>query len=652
MNNPTTLGPTPGRTRTATILGVAFVLYLALSVLIWWNVWSTHPTGVATCGCDDPALFTWFLAWPAHAIAHGENPFYTTALNYPRGINLLSNTSVLAIGVPLAPVTWLFGPVATLNVALTLTPVLSAVSMFWLLRRWVSWAPAAFVGGLIFGFSPFVLTTSLSAHLMTEALAVLPLIVACLDELLIRQRRSAGTMGVVLALLLVVQFFVGTEVFTMVLLFMVIALVLLIAYGMVGHRSELGARAPHAARGLAVAALVALALLAYPLWFALDGPAHLSGLPWPSIPPGAGGVHIGDIWHLRLRRRSTVKYLSGYEGPLVSEYGYLGLGVLIGVGCGMLAWHRDRLLWFFGLLGLLAAILSLGLQRYVWTPWDILIHVAIIREILPRRITAIVMVCVAILLSIMIANLRKVSKAWTYKILNQIDANSGKNRSRAEICGALLTLCAFAVAVEPMGAVISMNTPITVGAISVDPWFMDVAPNLPSHQVLLTFPLPWVGDPLLWQAEDQFHFSLATGYGPDSVPERAGKERAGQTVLYEASNPLATLTAPISAKVKAVRFALKGWGVTTAVVPESSQVAPFWNRRVPTAWALAFFTLAIGRPPTFTHGAWVWSDVGTPAARRSIPLPAFAGCTTPQRTAAASRLAVPDCVMDASSPVT
>ena len=98
-------------------------------------MWTTHPTATATCGCGDPALFMWFLEWPAYALAHGHNPFYSTAMFHPGGINLLSNTSVLAIGVPLAPVTWLFGPVATLNVAQTLAPVLSALSTFWLLRR-------------------------------------------------------------------------------------------------------------------------------------------------------------------------------------------------------------------------------------------------------------------------------------------------------------------------------------------------------------------------------------------------------------------------------------------------------------------------------------------------------------------------------------
>ena len=121
--------PRPLR-RTAVVLGGAFAFYLVVAIALWWHAWSGHPTTATTCGCGDSALFLWFLEWPAYALAHGHNPFFSTALFHPGGINLLANTSVLAIGIPLAPVTWLFGPVATLNVASTLGPALSALAMF------------------------------------------------------------------------------------------------------------------------------------------------------------------------------------------------------------------------------------------------------------------------------------------------------------------------------------------------------------------------------------------------------------------------------------------------------------------------------------------------------------------------------------------
>ena len=118
-------------------------------------------------------------------------PLFSTTVGYPTGINLI----FAAFGVVLTPVTWLIGPVAALNVGLTLSPVLSALAMFALARRWVSWSPAAFVAGAFYGFSPFVLSNLSVAHVDFSMIAIPPLVVICLDELLIRQRRNPIARG-------------------------------------------------------------------------------------------------------------------------------------------------------------------------------------------------------------------------------------------------------------------------------------------------------------------------------------------------------------------------------------------------------------------------------------------------------------------------
>ena len=172
---------------------------------MWWHVWSNHPTSTILCGCGDTSQFVWFLKWPAYALSHGLNPFYSTAASYPHGVNLLSVTSVLAVGILFAPITWIFGPIATLNVALLLSPVLSGVAMFILLRRWVSWDPAAFIGGLLYGFSPIILTSLYFSHLNLTISPIPPLVVACLDEIVMRQRRRPVVTGVLLGLLVTLQ---------------------------------------------------------------------------------------------------------------------------------------------------------------------------------------------------------------------------------------------------------------------------------------------------------------------------------------------------------------------------------------------------------------------------------------------------------------
>ncbi len=264
-------------------LVVAGALYLALGFLLWVHAWAEGASTHTLCGCGDPALFLWFFQWPATALSHGQNPFFSTALFHPHGINLLSQTSVTGLSVPLVPVTWIWGPVASLNVASTITPALTAFTAFFVIRRWVSWTPAAFVGGLLYGFSPFVLSSLEFAHLMTAALMLLPLILAALDEILVRQRRNPLWAGALLAVLLFAQFFLSSELLAIVAVVVVICVVALVVAALVTKPSLVRARFPYAAKALAVGLGLAVVLLAWPVWFALKGPASLSGLVWPNV---------------------------------------------------------------------------------------------------------------------------------------------------------------------------------------------------------------------------------------------------------------------------------------------------------------------------------------------------------------------------------
>jgi hypothetical protein len=627
-----------GRRRTAALLGGAFAGYLVVAVVVWWHVWSGHPTTATTCGCDDPALFMWFLEWPAYALAHGHNLFYSTALFHPGGVNLLSNTSVLAIGIPLAPVTWIFGPVATLNVASTLGPALSALAMFWLVLRWVRWAPAAFVAGLVFGFSPFVVVNLAAAHLMTAVLVLLPLMVACLDELLIRQRRRPVATGGVLAVLVTAQFFLGTEVLAMFVLAAAAGVVVLVAFAALRHRGELAARARFAGRGLAATAVVSLVLLAYPVWFTLDGPAHLSGLVWPSITPGSGGLALPDLVHADFMNRRTIEYLVGYVGPALPQTAFFGLGLIAVLVLGVLIWRRDRRLWFFGALAVISVVASLGVQTY-WTPWRVLAHIPLIQNILPTRFVAIISLCAAIMLGIIVDRTH-----------GSLGARAPTGRGDRLVAGGA-ALAVAAVAVVPMASALADSVPLTTQTVTLPGWFEAVAPRLGRGQVVLTFPPPPVGGAALaWQAVDSLQFSMATGAGPGSVPDRAGKERVGLEFITSAASLFSTLAQPTAANVAAMRVALAGWGVDRVVVPEPGGLMPAYDRTAGTAWALGFFTVSLGRGPRFAHDAWVWSGLPTAGAPLSVSTAAFDRCTLTGHVSGPSLPAVPDCVVAASRP--
>lgn len=641
--------PAPGGTRRVGVLGGAFAAYLLAAVVLWWNVWSSHPTSVTTCGCDDPSLFMWFLEWPAYALAHGHNLFYSTALFHPGGINMLSNTSVLGIGVPLAPITWIFGPVATLNVASTIGPALTALSMFWLLLRWVRWTPAAFVGGLVFGFSPFVVINLAAAHLMTAVLALVPLMVACLDELLVGQRRRAVPTGVLLGLLVAVQFFVGTETLAIVVLCGAVATVLLIGYAAAWYRDGLVVRARHAVRGLVAAGAVALVLLAYPVWFLLRGPAHLTGLVWPTITPGSGGATLANLWRVSYMSTQAVKVFAGYQGPALPQTEYLGAGIVAVLLIGCIAWHRDRRLWLFGALLVITVAMSIGVQSY-WTPWRLATGIPLVQQIIPVRIIAVTTLCAAVMLAVVVDRAYRAASVWVTERGSKrwSSADPARLGLWTRVAAGGVAFGVAAVAVVPMGSALADNIPLTTQAVTLPPWFATTAPHLESGQVVLTFPPPGIGgSAMAWQAVDALHFAMATGTGPGNILGRAGAERAGQAVLAAGGGFLTTPAPPTARDIRSVRQALAGWGVTVIAVPEPRWVVAPYDQAGTTAWALGLFTAALGRAPQFRGDTWVWTEVTPLGPSASLSSESFARCADARLVESPAHQAVPACILAA-----
>ena len=102
---------------------------------------------------------TWFLAWIPYALDHGLNIFHSNFLDYPHGVDLANTTSVPLLGLLAAPFTLSLGPVAAFNILLRLAFASSATSMFFVLRSWCR-TPAAFIGGLLYGFGPYMVVQS------------------------------------------------------------------------------------------------------------------------------------------------------------------------------------------------------------------------------------------------------------------------------------------------------------------------------------------------------------------------------------------------------------------------------------------------------------------------------------------------------------
>ena len=641
-----TRGSSAGRRHRLRSLLPAGGAYLGLSVVLWWHVWTTHPTSVTTCGCGDSSLFTWFLAWPAHAIAHGLDPWYSTAMFHPGGVNLLANTSEVGIGVVLAPVTWLFGPVATLNVALTLSPVLSALAMFVLLRRWVSWSPAAFTGGLLYGFSPLVLVSLTDAHLMLGLLVVPPLVVLCLDELLIRQRRRPVRMGVLLGLLAVAQFFIGTEVLVIMGVTAAVGIGLVVLYAAVVDRQVLRSHGRHALVGLGVAAGVAAVLLAYPVWFALDGPAHLSGLVWPTLPPGIDGIRLGSLIHLDATVASTAnaRRFGGYQGASLHQPQYLGLGCIMVLTAGTVVWRRDRRLWLFGVLGLVAVALSLSVVEFDgWVPWRWLRSLPVVQNVLPYRFMTTTLLCSAVMLGIIVDHCDR----WVLDRGAATRSESSGRRWRPIVAGGVAAVVAV-VALVPMAGADTDDLPLTAVPVVLPEWFTTVAPHLPPGQVILTYPSSYGGfqSLLTWQAVDGFRYDEMEGGGPGQVGARAGAEEIANRDLGRASLLLDPAIAYSPGTIAAVRAAIFHAGVTRVVIPDQPEL-PLYEQGFHPSYAVGLMTAALGSAPRMEASAWVWTPSASVPALTIAPS-AFTSCVGPLARAPGAPEAVPDCLVAAA----
>lgn len=595
--------PGPGRPALRRRVGVGAavaLVYVAVAVGVWWHVWTGHPTSEMTCGCGDPALFVWSFGWIAHAIAHGDNPFLSTAIFHPHGMNLLSNATAPLDGFLLAPVTWIFGPVASVNVANTLAPAVSAMATYWAVRRTLGVGRAgALVAGLVVELSPAIVSSAAVSHLQVGMVAFLPVVAVCLHELFVRQQDPPWRWGVTLAAAAVGQFFTGTEMLVIAALFTAVIVILAGANLLVRAArgsAAAAARGRYAARGLAVGAVCSGAALAAPAWYALAGPRSFSGVPWPGASSGVAlrwVVTNGSDAHTL----DPLIHLAGYPGPIGATVNHLGLACLVGAMAAVVVLRRRPAVWLLAAVAVAAAWLSLGAtwqpegSTQPWwmpfLPWAGLRHLPVVGGVLAQNFALLTVLAVAALVGLL------ADRMW----------QAGRGRVRA---------AGPAAAVAVSGAVLGMLAsswalPLRVQPADIPAWFVHEAPRLPSGSVVLSYPFvgpPGESEEMVWQSVDEMGFAIAGGCclvpGPTGAAGHGTSPGSATMILGSLSSglagPLPSLTD--AAALATVRRALGEWRVTTVVVTDRGR---------DPAYATRWFTALLGRAPALEDGARVWT---------------------------------------------
>lgn len=388
----------PHRVRRMLPDATAYTVFLVLAVWTCGRLWKDPQHRVSGHLPADHIQFESWLVHAAYSVIHLQNPLFSHQVNVPLGVNAMANTSVLGIGIPLTPVTLLFGPQVSYAVYLTLALAGSAAAGYHVLsRHLVRSRLAAFVGGGFFGFAPGIIHhANGQPNFVTNFL--LPFIV--LRVLRLREPGRAVRHGVVLGLLVTWQVFINEEL----LLLTALGMAFVVGLYAVLRRAEAGRDAKQFLRAGAVAVGCAAVLLAYPVWFQFAGSQHYHGIQ-PVF-----GEWGEDVTAWFTFSRDTLAGTPAVEATIgkTEQNSWFGLPLVALLAiAAVLMWRRGLAARITTVTGVVFALLATGPvirfdghQTGIPGPWRLLSWFPLLRYMYPSRVVFIVIACGAVLLAL------------------------------------------------------------------------------------------------------------------------------------------------------------------------------------------------------------------------------------------------------------
>ncbi len=552
------------------VVAAVYVLIAFLITIATWRAPSTSYVGEG----PDPVQGMWGIGWVPFATTHGLNPLFSTAMNTPAGMNLLwANTFAIPMAVVFWPVTLTLGATVAYNLVITLSLALAAFLAYLVIRRWVPGSVAAALGGLLYGFSPYM-TAQYFGHLGLVLSAITPpLALMLVDEIVVRQRRRPLTLGLLAAGLTILQFFLTQEVLlTEVIAAAVVTFVLVLSF-----RDRVRAHVGFVVRTLCIAAVAAVVVLAYPTWLQFLAPGHLVI---------HGAVHGTDIYVTDaanfvvptvtqlISPQGAVSISSHFSGNASEWDAYLGIPLVLIVVVATVRFWGIPVVRTAGIVAAIIALLSLGPHLHVAghqlalpLPWWIPAHLPLLENILPARMMIYVFLAAAIPFAFLVRML------WL---------------SRSSL--AINALVALAVLLPLVPTLPAPSTTLLTRA----PFTSEAAAQAFRGANILFEPFPGVDYPqaMTWQRSANYSFTMLGGYviGPYAPGVQAFQQRIHDlvarsvTVRLSSSEQLALVSALRSFRVNAVV-------VDPAAVPAGTS---------------ALFTEVLGTPPVAEDGFLVW----------------------------------------------
>ena len=153
----------------------AFVAYICLAVLMTWPLVSRLGDSFLGANTRDAWGHYWNIWWFRYALTTGRNLFFADLWYPPEGVSLLLATPTPFNGALGLLPQLVAGPLVAYNVVALAAIVLSAQATFLLTQHLTRHAGAAFVAGIAFGASPYLIGHLHVGHLNVAMLLWLPL---------------------------------------------------------------------------------------------------------------------------------------------------------------------------------------------------------------------------------------------------------------------------------------------------------------------------------------------------------------------------------------------------------------------------------------------------------------------------------------------
>ena len=452
----------------------------------WWG----DPAHTTLGRAHTDAMQTmWNLTWVPWAVLHGHNPLHTNAIYYPHGVALSWNTLTPTLGILAAPLTLSVGATLTYTILMTLSPALAVLTSFWWLRRHVQRPLAAAVGAFVVAFSSFM-AGHLRGHLDLTFIALIPLQLMLVEDLLWRhpraQRRTAIMLGIVTAL----QAGISEELILITSMAIAVGLAGTALLAGQGTRRQLAATVRESAGPLALSvavfAAVASPLLIDQLFVSPD--VGLRSRMWRALPADYVSPIQSQLFWFHAQHSSPI--FGAEDGVYV---GWVLLPVLV---AGVLITWSDRRVRVAALTLATMVVLTFGdaHPRGIPLPWQFLENQPLLQSVLPARFAFASWLAIAWLITV-----------WLDALGARMASGPGARRAAAVLAVAAIGVGLLSLLPRPIASFPVTHTPrpLTAARIGVPTG---------SPVLLLPSPTPWDANGMYTQMQAQFTYLIPGGY--------------------------------------------------------------------------------------------------------------------------------------------